>query len=228
VMSTFADRVIKFCEHVDYNGPLPDCIGIMNPYKDEYVMKVVKQFYRKYYPDDKKRKLILGINPGRLGAGTTGIPFTDPKRLIEKCGIAYEGKLLHEPSSVFVYEMIDAYGGPEKFYSDCYISSVSPLGFVKVDTQGKATNYNYFDSKELTAMLDDFIKWNIESQIKMGCETEKVYCLGYSKNYEFLKKLNEEQGYFGAIVPLQHPRFIVQYKAKDKDKYIAEYLTKLS
>lgn len=225
---TFADRVLRFFRKVNYRGELPEGIEIMNPYKDKDVMVFVQQFYQKYYGDTKKRRLILGINPGRLGAGATGIPFTDPKRLIEKCGIPYEGKLLHEPSSVFVYEMIDAYGGVAAFYGDYYISSVCPLGFVKMDAQGKATNYNYFDSKELIAILRDFIDRNIREQIKMGCHTDKVYCLGYSKNYQFLSQLNKENKYFGEIVPLEHPRFVMQYKSKEKDRYIADYLKKLS
>jgi hypothetical protein len=226
-METFANRVLRFFKKVSYKGALPQGIEIMNPYKDKDVMVFVQQFYLKYYGDNNGRRLILGINPGRLGAGATGIPFTDPKRLIEKCGIPYKSKLLHEPSSVFVYEMIDAYGGAEAFYSDYYISSVCPLGFVKVDARAKATNYNYFDSKELVSMLHDFINWNIKEQIRMGCDTDKVYCLGYSKNYRFLSQLNKEKKYFGEIIPLEHPRFIMQYKSKEKDRYIADYLKKL-
>jgi hypothetical protein len=30
---------------------------------------------------------VLGINPSRLGAGLTGIPFTEPKNIKEKMGI---------------------------------------------------------------------------------------------------------------------------------------------
>ncbi|MBS1587366.1 MAG: DUF4918 family protein [Bacteroidetes bacterium] len=225
---TFAGRVLRLFKKVDYKGALPEGIAIMNPYKDKRVMVCVKAFYNKYYGDNNRRRLILGINPGRLGAGATGIPFTDPKRLIEKCGIPYAGKLLHEPSSVYVYEMIEAYGGAEAFYADYYISSVCPLGFVKMDRQGKATNYNYFDSKGLIGMLRDFIDWNIKEQIKIGCDTDKVFCLGYSKNYQFLSQLNKENKYFGEIVPLEHPRFIVQYKSKEKDRYIADYLKKLA
>ncbi len=94
--------------------------------------------------------MILGINPGRFGGGVTGIPFTDPKRVIEKCGLAYSGEMKHEPSSVFVYEMIDAFGGAIKFYEQFYIHSVCPLGFTNINNKGKAINYNYYDSKELT------------------------------------------------------------------------------
>jgi hypothetical protein len=74
-----------------------------------------------------------------LGAGATGIPFTDTKRLESDCAESKTPDIAtHEPSSVFVYEMIKAYGGPKNFYgNDFYISSVSPLGFVMRDTKTK-------------------------------------------------------------------------------------------
>ncbi len=126
----------------------------MNPFKESgEAVKVSSEFYRKYYGDNKPRHLILGINPGRFGAGVTGVPFTDSKRLTGECGIAYTGKETHEPSSVFIYEMIHAYGGPEKFYQRFYINSVCPLGFVATGKNGKEVNYNYYDSKALTEAI---------------------------------------------------------------------------
>src|SRR5690606_32849252 len=116
---------------------------------------VAKKFYSKYYNDNDRRSLILGINPGRLGAGATGIPFTDTKRLSDECGIHPIGMHTHEPSSVFVYDMIDAYGGVEMFYRNFYISSVCPLGCVAVK-QGKELNYNYYDSKSLERSIPPF------------------------------------------------------------------------
>ena len=126
----FSDKVIKFLLELDFNGQLPEGISIMNPYRDSReVMQVVSQFYNKFYNDSASRNLILGINPGRFGAGVTGIPFTDSKRLAEKCGLHIPGLNTFETSSVFIYEMIDAFGGPEKFYGKFFISAVCPLGF---------------------------------------------------------------------------------------------------
>src|SRR6185437_1462104 len=96
-----------------FTGKLPKGISIMNPFKDEVANSIATKFYKKFYNDTNRRYLILGINPGRFGGGITGVPFTDPKRLIEKCGIDYKCELKHEPSSVFIYEMIDAFGGVE-------------------------------------------------------------------------------------------------------------------
>jgi hypothetical protein len=96
---TFADKVINFNKQLEYTGPqLPAGIRIMNPFKEEeQAMRISTEFYRKYYSDENKRHIIMGINPGRFGGGLTGIPFTDPKRLQSECHINYEGKVTHEP-----------------------------------------------------------------------------------------------------------------------------------
>jgi len=223
----FSARVNNFNRELSFDTPLPENIEVLNPFKNPETFKIASNFYDKYYGDNNKRKLILGINPGRLGAGTMGIPFTDSKRLTEKCGIAYEGKLKHEPSSAFIYEMIDSFGGAEKFYSKFYISSVCPLGFVLKDNNGGEKNYNYFDNKALLQSVQSFIEWNIQEQITIGCDTDVCHCLGLGKNYKYLAELNNRKGYFNKIVPMEHPRFIMQYKAKEKEKYINEYLLKL-
>ena len=197
----------------------------MNPFKEsETASRISGLFYEKFYKDNKERKLILGINPGRLGAGVTGIPFTDTKRLNGECGIKLEEFRTHEPSSVFIYDVIKAYGGPEKFYSDFYINSVCPLGFVIVDEKGKSKNYNYYDSAALIKSVTPFIIDSIKKQIDLGVNTNLVYCLGTGKNFKFLAKLNEEQKFFGKVIPLEHPRYVMQYKSKLKTQYIEKFI----
>ena len=197
----------------------------MNPFKENpEIIRVMEEFYRKFYNDNRLRYLILGINPGRFGAGATGIPFTDTKRLIDKCGIKIKGLETHEPSSVFIYEMIDAYGGLKKFYKNFYISSICPLGFTYKGGTGKAVNYNYYDNPDLQAAVLPFIIENIYRLIELGINTDVCFCLGTGHNYLFLKKLNDEMRFFKRIIPLKHPRFIIQYKYKEKEKYVREYL----
>ena len=119
-----AHRILRFNDGLRLKAKLPDSIQVMNPFKDENALlinKLTSLFYNKYYNDNNSRKLILGINPGRLGAGLTGIPFTDTKRLSAECGIRTDEISSHEPSSVFVYEVINAYGGPKRFYKDFFI-----------------------------------------------------------------------------------------------------------
>ncbi|WP_316814291.1 SMUG2 DNA glycosylase family protein [Pedobacter heparinus] len=224
---TFADKVIRFNKNLSYTGAaLPTGIRIMNPFKENLqTMDIVQKFYHKYYNDNQARHLILGINPGRFGAGLTGIPFTDPKRLITECNIAYAGKLSHEPSSVFIYEMIHAFGGAEAFYKQFYISSPCPLGFTAVAANGKEKNYNYYDSKALEKAVYDFIVENIRKQIAIGVHTGLCFCFGTGKNEKFLLKLNAEYKFFKKIVALEHPRFIMQYKTSSKQFYIDKYLS---
>ncbi|HEY6162765.1 MAG TPA: uracil-DNA glycosylase family protein [Bacteroidia bacterium] len=224
-MNTFADRVISFNKQLEFNGKLPRGVRIMNPFREnDHALEISSAFYKKYYNDNRERKIILGINPGRFGAGITGIPFTDPKRAVEKCGLRYQGDPAHEPSSVFVYEVIEAYGGPEKFYGDIYINSICPLGFTARNEKGREVNYNYYDQPSLVKTVRHFIIDNIKKQIALGVETKVCYCFGTGKNESFLRKLNQEHCFFENIIALEHPRFIMQYKAKSKTQYIDKYL----
>ena len=223
---TFADKVIRFNKQLNFEGQLPEGIAIMNPFNEnQEAIDLTTDFYKKFYNDNNKRHLILGINPGRFGGGVTGIPFTDSKRLKSVCGIDYQGKETHEPSSVFVYEVIEAFGGAVEFYKHFYIHSVCPLGFTAAGKKGKEINYNYYDSKELTAAVYEFIIENIRKQIALGVNTDVCFCFGNGENERFLRKLNDEKGFFKQIIALEHPRFIMQYKSKTKTDYIAKYVS---
>ncbi|MCC8191347.1 MAG: SMUG2 DNA glycosylase family protein, partial [Planctomycetes bacterium] len=148
---TFAERVIAFNRGLRFPGSLPAGIRVMNPFvENAWALAASAAFYRKYYSDRRPRVMLVGINPGRFGGGLTGVPFTDPKRLRERCGVEeYGGELAHEPSSVFVYEVIRQYGGEVAFYRDFYINSVCPLGFTAPGRGGGEVNCNYYDRPDL-------------------------------------------------------------------------------
>jgi len=207
---TFSERTIKFYKSLHIDALLPDNIEVLNPYKVKEVIESCKSFYNKYYNDTSGRRIILGINPGRFGAGVTGIPFTDPVRLESKCGIANTFKKRSELSSEFIYMLIDQMGGPDHFYKHYFIGSVSPLGFVK-----NKKNYNYYDSIELMRALKPFIIQNLVEQIGLGINSRKCYCLGQGKNFEYLEMINREINLFDEITPIPHPRWVMQYKRKD-------------
>lgn len=222
---TFADKVIQFNLKLNFSKPLPRGISVMYPFKENPdVLVSARKFYDKYYRDNNTRKLILGINPGRLGAGSTGIPFTDPKRLEEFCHIKMHAPKTHEPSSVFVYKVIQAYGSVEKFYNDFYISSICPLGFL-THKNGKEINYNYYDNKALEAAVRPFAIAMLQKQIRFGLDRQVCFCFGMGKNFEFIRKINAEYQFFERIIPLEHPRYIMQYKSKSMESYIAKYLS---
>ena len=220
-MQTLARQLIQFYKEL-LPPSLPRGIDILYPQPEQQVMKVVKQFFEKFYNDNSPRRLMLGINPGRFGAGITGINFTAPRQLRENCGIGHPWGNSSELSAEFIYEMITEYGGPAKFYADYFIGAVSPLGYMKDEK-----NINYYDDKKLQQAVTPFILDTIKQQLGMGFVTNICFCIGGEKNYKFLAGLNEQHGFFQKIVPLAHPRFIMQYKRKRKQEYINEWLDAL-
>ncbi|MBO9617242.1 MAG: DUF4918 family protein [Dyadobacter sp.] len=223
---SFGQRVIRFHEQLSYSGSaLPEGIGVINPFAESTTaMDNLKAFANRYLDDNNQRRIILGINPSRLGAGVTGVPFTDTKRLVGECKIPYNGKPTHEISSVFIYEMINAFGGVSDFYSRFYINSPFPLAITKTNPEGKQINYNYYDSAALTKAVYPFIVQSMGQLVDLGIATDTCFCLGTGKNASFLQQLNQEHGFFGEIIPLEHPRFIMQYKSAAKSLYIEKYI----
>lgn len=218
-----SDRILHFYQSLKIEIPLPEGVEVINPYQNKEVIEVCKAFYSKYYNDTKGRRLILGINPGRFGAGITGIPFTDPQRLEKECNIKNSFNKRPELSSEFIYLLINSMGGPEHFYSHYFIGGVSPLGFTK---DGK--NFNYYDSKELTRALKPFIIKSLVEQIGCGINSKKCYCLGQGKNFEYLHMINAELKLFSEIVPLPHPRWVMQYRRKNLGEIIEQTVKMLS
>jgi hypothetical protein len=219
---TFADQVLTFYRSLRIETPLPKGIEVLNPYQDDVAFELTTKFYRKYYNDHNRRTMIMGINPGRFGAGLTGVPFTDPVKLQEICGIANDLPKKTELSADFIHTMIAAFGGCEKFFSKFYFNSVSPLGFTQ-----NGRNVNYYDSPLLLETLADFIKSSIRTQLQFNIDTRKVFCLGEGQNFKHLNKLNAQASFFDQVVPLAHPRFIMQYRRKKVPVYIEDYLEKL-
>lgn len=225
----FGKKVIAFHEQLKYNGdPLPKGIRVVNPFtENDTALNNIKLFAKKYLDDNRPRHIILGINPGRLGGAVTGIPFTDTKRLISELRIPYTGRSTHEVSSVFIYEMIHAMGGVKKFYQDFYINSPFPLAITQAGRDGKEKNYNYYDSPALLRAVKPFMVKSLQQLIGLGIKTDRCFCLGTGKNASFLHLLNKEHGFFTEIIPLEHPRFIMQYKSATKQFYIDKYVSLL-
>lgn len=222
----FADKVIEFNKGLQYHGELPGNFEVLNPYFDNpETIDVMQKFYHKYYNDSEPRKFIIGINPSRHGAGVTGVPFTDTKRLENVCGIPMKSSRTHEISSVFVYDMIEQYGGADEFYKDYYINSPFPLAIVRKSKNGWL-NANYYDDKELFANVKDFMIDSLRKHISLNIDTSEVFILG-KKNADFISKLNKEAQLFKKMTILEHPRYIQQYKLKEKQLYIDKYILAL-
>lgn len=225
---SFGDKVINFNRQLNFSGALPDGFKVINPYMDNpETMQVMQQFYHKFYSDTEKRKFIVGINPSRHGAGVTGVPFTDTKRLESVCGIKMESAHTHEISSVFMYDMIAEYGGAATFYKQFYINSPFPLAIVRKTKEGNWLNANYYDDAALFEMVKEFMILTLKNNISIGLDTSEVYVLG-KKNALFIQKLNKEAHLFEQLKVLEHPRYIQQYKSKEKQIYIDKYILTLN
>jgi hypothetical protein len=224
---SIGQRIIAFNKGLQYTGSLPEGFAVLNPYLDNpETLEVMTAFYNRFYHDEAPRKFIIGINPSRNGAGVTGVPFTDTKHLESDCGIRMQSARTHEVSSVFVYDMIAQYGGVEAFYKDYYINSPFPLAIVRRNAQGNWLNANYYDDSELFTLTREYMIETLKKHIALGLDTQKVYVLG-KKNATFLEKLNKEASLFEKMVVLEHPRYIEQYKSKEKQLYIDKFITLL-
>jgi hypothetical protein len=218
---TLADRILFFQKKLKLKVRLPKGVEVMNPYREKVAGSLCEKFYHKYYSDNEERQLILGINPGRFGGGITGIPFTDPVKL-GVLGIQNDLQKKRELSADFVYMMIDACGGAEKFYKKFYISAVSPLGFVKENK-----NLNYYDIKGLPELLEPFIVKCLKDQLGWGIVCNVCFIMGEGENFKYVQKLNAKFKFFEEVVPLAHPRFIMQYRRKKLPEFIESYKMKL-
>ncbi|MBP6392300.1 MAG: DUF4918 family protein, partial [Flavobacteriales bacterium] len=158
---------------------------------------------------------------------STGLSFTDTKRCESDLGIPVNGLRTHEPSSDFFYRMVRAAGGAEAFYSKVYVHAICPLGFVKQGPQGNEINLNYYDDKTLEQAVTPFVSNWLKTLVACGMRTDVVFCIGTGKNAAYFEKLNASLGLFDRIVTLEHPRFVMQYKARTMDTYIDKYVSAL-
>lgn len=220
-MTTFADRAIAYYNHLAAPTNLPPGLGVMNPYPRPDVQRVVQEFYAKFYGDTRPRVFVLGINPGRFGAGVTGISFTTPQNLRRYCGIENDLRDTPELSSRFIYQIVEAFGGARAFYGQFFLTSLFPLALTK---DGK--NYNFYDDRLTTDTLWPAITETVRTQMNFGADRRVAVCLG-RKNETYLRRLNEQQDFFDRIVTLDHPRYILQYKAKDVLLYVERYIATL-
>lgn len=228
---TFAEQVIEFNDNLSKQSfSLPDGFKIINPFagdQKEQVKKVTTAFYQKYYNDTCCRRLILGSSPARRGTAVTGVPFEDAKHLQSETGIYIDKFYINHSSSNFLYEVIKEYGGSRKFYADFYMNFVCPLGLTKKNSKGNEVNCNYYENKKLQEILFPFMINMLQRQIDFGIDTSVCYCIGSGENYVFLSEINRKYKFFDTILPLEHPRFIMQYNSKDKDIFMKKYLNAL-
>lgn len=218
-MPDFAHRLLHFLRSFPLPTALPDKVESFSPYRDVAAYPLLAQFAERYYTGEQPRVAVLGINPGRLGNGRTGIAFTDPAALTLHCGIRHELPLKQpELSSQFIYKVVTELGGPPEFYRHFYLGSIYPLVLLR-----EGRNYNYYDSPAVTRVLWDDMRRALRHLVQeVGVRRDVVVCLG-QRNATFLCRLNDESKLFDKILVLDHPRYLMQYRRRELAESVAHY-----
>ncbi|MDR0139214.1 DUF4918 family protein [Metabacillus idriensis] len=112
---------------------------------------LVKKYYETMYKLQGERIVLCGINPGRKGAGKTGIPFIDFKGASYILSDFFDND--RESSAQFILTIIKEVG-IEKFYKRAYMTNISWFGFMK---NGKNLNYYNLPSHLVNIFTESFI-----------------------------------------------------------------------
>lgn len=215
----FGSQVERFLINLHLEHPLPQGVDVLQPYANPEVRKVVHEMCRQYYSGAHPRIPLWGINPGRFGAGLTGLAFTDPTAVKQTLRIqtALDGR--RELSAEFMASVIEAYGGPKPFYRDVYMTALSPLGFVSGNK-----NLNFYDSRELQESLTGQIQSWVRKQCAFELRKGVTIVVGTGKLKDFFERHIRTQCGFDTVVYLEHPRYIMQYKRSEIDTYRQKYI----
>lgn len=215
---SFADRLTRFLTEFPLPPPLPENVQAYSPYHEPTPRALFTEFARRYYQGEQPRVALLGINPGRLGNGRTGVAFTDPVALAA-WGIENDLPRRREPSSEFVQAVVQAMGGPQKFYQHFFLGSLYPLVLLR-----EGLNYNFYDSPAVTAALWPSIQEAVRRQTtEVGLARHAAICLG-RRNGQYFTRLNQELQLFDQLHILDHPRFLMQYKRRALAENVARYV----
>ncbi len=215
----FARFVETFLSTAEADVALPPGIEVLRPYEDPEVIRVLRAMCRAYYTGDQQRIGVWGINPGRFGAGVTGLSFTDPWAVTHDLGITTSLTGRRELSAEFISGVICAYGGAAAFYRDVYLSALCPLGFVR-----DCININFYDVADLSARIrPKVIEW-MNTVFDAGVRRDVTILLGSGKLRDFMEKHVREQVGVAEVIYLDHPRYIMQYRRSQLDEYVRLYV----
>lgn len=163
---------------------------------------IVQAFYDKYYIDNVPRIVLCGINPGRNGAGKTGVPFLDFHSLSQLLpNIDNHDK---ELSAKFIYDIILHFGA-EKFFKYVYLTNISWFGFAN-----EKGNVNYYDLD--TDLQDTFTNGFVEEMEAI----RPLTIIPLSKRVEATLQNMKMQNLLPYPIskPLGHPYYYSNFKSR--------------
>lgn len=190
-------------------------IGILSEFLDN--KKNIIEFHKKYVQLNSPKIVMCGINPGRNGAGITGIPFIDTNSLSKMLPDIANPKT--EKSAKFFFSIIEEFGIDE-FYSNIHVTNMSWFGFYKLDN-GTNVNYNSLPEEIQNFLIDKFVE-------EMNfIKPDVIIPIGDIVNWELLYNLKKRDRINAEIAPrLYHPA----YRLVDRNTYIetlTQYLNKI-
>jgi hypothetical protein len=141
---TFSDRYTVYLKSIN--------IGILSEFLEN--KNNIVAFHNRYIQPNSPRIVMCGINPGRRGAGITGIPFIDTLSLSKLVPDVNNPK--SEKSAKFFFSIIEEIGISE-FYRNVHVTNMSWLGFYKLDS-GKNVNYNSLPVEIQNVLIDKFVE----------------------------------------------------------------------
>jgi len=196
-MNNLVDGMLDLLKKLENEKALKqENITVLNEFtKNE---KHIRNFYRDYVDGNigTIKVVLCGINPGKNGAGKTGIPFIDFNSLSEL--LTEVKRYDSEKSAGFFYSIIKKYGA-RKFYSNIYVTNICSVGFLKDNK-----NYNYYD---LPSDVIELIHNNFLLKIKT---LNPDVIIPLSKDVEKTLKYLESKGKLDNILigkRLNHPFF---------------------
>ena len=170
----------------------------------------VAKFYHHYVFPHQPKGALCGINPGRLGAGKSGVPFVDRAFLSELLGENVGDDV--ERSARFFRDVVKHFGA-KKFYSAIHVTNISAYGFKK----GRR-NLNYYD---LDHDIVDVILKGFAGEMELMNIREIVPC---SQQVHATLTNLQARGLLQAKIdpPLKHPNWCA-FK-KNRSASMSEYL----
>jgi hypothetical protein len=87
---------------------------------------------------------------------------------------------------------------------------------------------NYYELEFIRNKWKPYFIECMETQLAAGGNREKAYILGQGENYAYFKKLNDDYGFFSKLVSLPHPRWVMQYRFRQKSSFVNNYIRNLT
>jgi len=82
----------------------------------------------------------------------------------------------------------------------------------------------YNNEKETQLTLETIITETLLKQMAFPQAKPNIICVGTGKNLKYLQAFNKKYHCFESIDVVPHPRWVMQYRRKEKEKYIGVYV----